>query len=775
MSSLAPLAAWPQFIVCKLVPLADGRTDKIPCDYRTGHEKINYLDPQYWTDWQSADAIATLWGESFRVGFVLAAGKAPVWVLDIDGALTPQGTWSTLAHQLLAALPGTAVEISQSGKGLHIWGQGPVPAHSKRNHPLHIELYSDLRYICLGRWREATGDMTQPCPQIAAVAAAYFPPRAAGAHDHGDGPVPEWSGPTDDEQLIERALNAAGGLSAVFGKGATFRDLWDADADALARAWPSDGDRPYDASSADAALAARLAYWTGKDHERIERLMKRSALVRDKWDRADYLTRTIDGACGLVRDVLKDKAPVSPAGLHVIRSDDILGSARGVIEREFAHPDGPTLRRWQGEFYRWALGAWSPITGDDLTATLYRVLDQHAKAMFAPTRDSVGKLTHALGAEVHVGDGLRPPCWIDGRADPKPSETVACSNGLLHMPSRRIIEATPSFFGLNGVPHAYDPHAAPPAAWLKFLESLWPDDRASIDCLQEIAGYLLTPDTSRQKAFCLIGPKRAGKGTIGDVLRGLLGPDNVASPSLSSLGSEFGLQPLMGKLAAIISDARLGGRADAKAIAENLLRISGEDAVDVNRKFLSPVSLRLPVRFLMLTNEHPKFTDASGALASRFVILRLSRSFYGAEDHGLRDRLQREFPGVLKWAVEGWHRLHARGSFLQPLSALADVEALADLGSPVAAFIRDVCDVRPEAEIARDTLYRLWRAWCSEQGVDRPTTANVFGGDLRAALPNLADVQPRGPGGDRYRAYRGIGVAPGTRWHRLSTIPTTHG
>jgi primase-polymerase (primpol)-like protein len=40
-----------------------------------------------------------------------------------------------------------------------------------------------------------------------------------------------------------------------------------------------------------------LAFWTGGDRERIERLFDQSGLVREKWwSRADYRERTIANA-----------------------------------------------------------------------------------------------------------------------------------------------------------------------------------------------------------------------------------------------------------------------------------------------------------------------------------------------------------------------------------------------------------------------------------------------------------------------------------------------
>ena len=54
-----------------------------------------------------------------------------------------------------------------------------------------------------------------------------------------------------------------------------------------------------------------------------------------------------------------------------------------------------------------------------------------------------------------------------------------------------------------------------------------------------------------------------------------------------------------------------------------------------------------------MTNELPRIEDASGALSSRFIVLTLTQSFYGREDHSLLDRFIPELPGILLWALNG--------------------------------------------------------------------------------------------------------------------------
>lgn len=288
---LAGMAELRQFILVRIVPKADGKTDKLPCDWRTG-EVCSAHEPAVWTGYTEAAVAAALHGPGWGIGFVFTA-SCGYWFLDIDNA-AQGGQWSPLAQQLCAAFPGAAIEVSSSGKGLHIFGRGAIPPHGCKNIKLGLELYHEGRFVLLGS--QQIGDCrTDHTAALAAVVAAYFPPGVAGAvgDELPDAPVPEWSGPTDDDELIQRMLASHSKLGAFTGR-ATFADLWTADADALARTYPDTGgkQRAYDASSADAALMQHLAYWTGKHGTRMLQLAARSALVREKWERSDYLTRT---------------------------------------------------------------------------------------------------------------------------------------------------------------------------------------------------------------------------------------------------------------------------------------------------------------------------------------------------------------------------------------------------------------------------------------------------------------------------------------------------
>lgn len=327
---LAPLAALRQFVAWRLEWNAErSKWDKIP--YSPVHgRRASSTNPADWGSFEQADQHART-AQMQGVGFVLSASD-PYFFLDIDGALQG-GQWSQVAQELCAAFPGCAVEVSQSGTGLHILGRGTPPAdHGNRNIPMGLELYTRERFVAL-TGVGATGSVdTEANPAaLADITARYFTRVHAGPSEGWTTePSEDWSGPDDDGALLEIALRSQGSSAAsAFGDDAsrvTFADLFNADADKLATRWPSNvpgGD--FDHSSADQSLANALAFWTGRNCERMDRLMRLSALARAKWDdRPDYLETTILKAIALVQTVYKGAASnPAPAPPQVLEGSGI--------------------------------------------------------------------------------------------------------------------------------------------------------------------------------------------------------------------------------------------------------------------------------------------------------------------------------------------------------------------------------------------------------------------------------------------------------------------
>ena len=298
-----------QWIVCQVIP-AEPKPRKIPIDPRTG-SAANAHDPKIHMSYAEMEA-ARAKNPNYLRGFVFTDND-PYWFLDVDNCY--DGEWKQIATTLQTMLPGALMEVSHSSKGLHFFGRGVVPKHACKNLPHGLEFYHKERFALITHAHERGDCNIDFTKQLPALIDTYFPPRTVETSaDWTTEPDPAWRGPEDDAELLKRMLRSKPSANVMFGKGVTLQQLWEADDDALGKAFPDSGSRAYDASSADLALANHLAFWTGKNCDRIERMMHESELQRSKWDdRPEYLQETIRRAISNTKDVYKEREVLTAA------------------------------------------------------------------------------------------------------------------------------------------------------------------------------------------------------------------------------------------------------------------------------------------------------------------------------------------------------------------------------------------------------------------------------------------------------------------------------
>jgi len=433
--------------------------------------------------------------------------------------------------------------------------------------------------------------------------------------------------------------------------------------------------------------------------------------------------------------------------------------------REFTGEGGASwLLRWRDGWWCWTGTHWAEITEEVLTARLWAFTGNASYAgpgkgpelEWIPWRPNKRKIADVFAALKVVGIAHAPaesaaaPCWLDGR---QAGRVIACKNGLLDLATHKREDHSPLYFNLNSLPFDHDPSARCPE-FEKFVASVWPDDLKTRRTLAQMLGYLVSGRTDLQCMFGLIGRQRAGKGVISRLATALVGQANTAALTLSSFGKDFGLEHAIGKSLAVLSDVRTAGR-DVQAGVEQMLSITGEDAVPAGRKFKQNWSGRLGVRLMYLSNELPHLGDASGAVAGRFVMLPFSRSFAGVEDRELEAKLAAELPGILNWALEGLAELDSQGGrFTQSDAALKMKQDVADLSSPISVFLREECEFAPGYCAVKEEFLHHYNRW-ADRNNDRRLNMVHFARNLISADSRIGTAQPR-EGDRRKPVFTGV-------------------
>lgn len=579
--ALAGLRARPQWVLWRLVP-DPGRPDKakkVPFNARTWLAASS-TDPTTWAPFDVALASART-GPGWGLGYVFAADHAFV---DLDGALQPDNTWSPLAVRVCEMLRGAAVEVSQSGTGLHLICRGTLPPHSNKNIAQRAELYTTGRFVAL-TGKHLTGDCSMDATAgLAQLVAQLFPPRpAADVALPDSGPCAEWRGPADDDELLRRAMQSRSAAS-VFGDGnrASFADLWHADAAVLARAYPPDASSsdPYDRSSADAALASHLAWWTGRDVARIERLMRRSKLARPKWDdRADYLERTITNACRMQRDVLQDRVP------------DFKTEPGPTVSGET-----PAMRAVNGSTILGASEARELLAGCVYVRNLHRVACPGG-LLLKPEAFKVQYGGHTFVMDPQNGRTSRDPfeAFTQSQLLKPPIADGTCFRPLL-APGVIVDEDGQRLVNTWHPPNVRRV-AGDMSPFLRHLEKLLPEESDRLALLHYLANMVQNKGHKFQFAPLIVGAQGNGKTFFSRCITHALGKRYVFAPKPQHLGKQFNAW-MAEKLAYLVEDVFVN---DA-SLLETMKPLITSERIEIEGKGVDQVTAEVCGNFIFNSN-----------------------------------------------------------------------------------------------------------------------------------------------------------------------------
>lgn len=274
--AIQQLAKYPQWVAWLYQQDEKGNLKKPPINPNNG-DMARPNDPKTWGTWEQAVDCAKI-NDLDGIGFMFHPESMAIVGIDIDDCIDEAGELSKFARETVESIPGYW-EISPSGKGLHALVLGTLP-EGRRKHPkLGFEMYERDRYFTVtGNQLPSSVDELVDCTdELATLHAMIF---GSGAPIAPDRPQKQQAYISDDD-ILNKAMNAK--------NGAKFRALWE-------------GNGPHGSPSEnDMALMGMLAFWCDQDEGAMDRLFRRSALMRPKWDEmhgenATYGQMTIEKA-----------------------------------------------------------------------------------------------------------------------------------------------------------------------------------------------------------------------------------------------------------------------------------------------------------------------------------------------------------------------------------------------------------------------------------------------------------------------------------------------
>ena len=328
------LKSVPQWVVWKSQARNDKQT-KVPFSALSS-EPASSTDSRTWCDFETVCRVFEE-GNFDGIGFVFTKDDSFCGI-DLDHCRNSEtGTITPRAQGVVDCLNSYS-EISPSGQGLHIIVKASLPPGRRRRDGL--EMYDQGRYFTMtGNHLDGTPLCIESRQQeIADIHGAILASDEI-AENHRNTANSTFS----DTDLLDRAPSGQNGEK--------FERLWSGDTTGYASP-----------SEADLALCSILAFWTGGNAERVDRLFRRSALFRKKWDEKHFG----DGRTYGQATVAKALEGASEAGMN---GDTTLTAAE---DRPWPQLDEAALYGLPGEIVRTI----EPHTEADRVALLGQVLSE---------------------------------------------------------------------------------------------------------------------------------------------------------------------------------------------------------------------------------------------------------------------------------------------------------------------------------------------------------------------------------------------------------------
>ena len=296
------------------------------------------------------------------------------------------------------------------------------------------------------------------------------------------------------------------------------------------------------------------------------------------------------------------------------------------------------------------------------------------------------------------------------------ADYVAFRNCIVDLKSWETMPLSPDFVITNQIPWDYDPNAYCEIVD-KTLHNLANGDDAVYDLLEEIIGYTFYRRNELRKSFILLGDKANGKSTFLDMIKTLLGEDNISALDLAELNSRFKTAELFGKLANVGDDISDDFIPDV-SIFKKL--VSG-DRVSAERKGKDPFEFNSYAKLLFSANEMPRMRDKTGAVIDRLVIVPFTATFSKDDpDFDPYIKYKLRTPDAMSYLInvglDGLDRVLRNRAFTLSETAKKELVDYQVMANPISSFF-DSLDRDEIIGQTTDSVYDTYIGWTIKSNV----------------------------------------------------------
>src|SRR5262245_13993758 len=303
-----------------------------------------------------------------------------------------------------------------------------------------------------------------------------------------------------------------------------------------------------------------------------------------------------------------------------------------------------------------------------------------------------------------------------------------CKNGTLDLLSGELRPHSRDDLITKMCSVRFDEDATCPR-FASFLKRIFNGKPDLIAYVRSGIGYALTGAVGEKVAFVCFGGGDNGKTTLLETVRYVLGDyaGQIMIESLLYSGNSrqsaalADLADLRGKRFVTTSEAEQGSH-----LAEALVKqLTGVGQVKTCRKYENPVEFPPTFKIFMDSNYKPRVRGTDEAIWNRLKLIPFTITIPKAEiDKDMLEKLKREGPGILRWAVEGCSEWRRRG-LMEPLDVTQSGHEWREESDPFDGFFEVRCELGPTATCTSKALREAAQAYAETHGFELKPDAFV--------------------------------------------------
>jgi len=300
---------------------------------------------------------------------------------------------------------------------------------------------------------------------------------------------------------------------------------------------------------------------------------------------------------------------------------------------------------------------------------------------------------------------------IRNNTEASTAKMVAFKNGIYNVADDTFVEFSPEHIITNKIDWNFNPAAYSEIAD-KTLNKIACQDEQIRMLLEEVIGYSFYRRNELGKAFILTGDKSNGKSTFLDMVKTLLGENNITALDLKELGDRFKTAELFGKLANIGDD--IGDEFIANAAVFKKL-VTG-DRMNVERKGQNPFDFNNYSKMLFSANSIPRIKDKTGAVLRRLIIIPFDAKFSVSDPdykpyikYDLREQEPMEY--MINIGINGLKRVLENRQFTVSTKVELELQEYEESNNPILGFFKEVGEDLIENE-PTNLVYKRYNEFC---------------------------------------------------------------